>query len=109
MFSSCYLIDFFANCIFNYTIYAEKCIFKIAGILGVSRRSLDDYFNYMEKEGLIPASKADFTIGDFVFEIGGKNKNQKQIKQEVNSFIVKDNIEFGFKNTVPLWAFGMNY
>lgn len=41
--------------------------------------------------------------------IGGKNKNQRQIEQDGKSFIVKDDIEFGYLNVIPLWAFGMNY
>ena len=26
-----------------------------------------------------------------------------------NGFVVKDDIEYGFANTIPLWAFGLNY
>jgi hypothetical protein len=26
-----------------------------------------------------------------------------------NGFVVKDDIEHGFLNTIPLWAFGLNY
>jgi hypothetical protein len=54
-------------------------------------------------------------IGDFLvnekqtFEIGGKNKSFEQIKDIKNSFLVKDNIEIGFKNSVPLWLFGFLY
>lgn len=138
---------------------------KIAGVLGVSRNSLDDYFYYMEKAGLIlqlrnntggvrglgkvekvylnnaniiynlspgkadignvletfffnqmqvnqeviTGKKADFMIGDFTFEIGGKGKSHTQIDKDGKSFIVKDDIEFGHQNTIPLWAFGLNY
>ncbi|MDR2556494.1 MAG: AAA family ATPase [Bacteroidales bacterium] len=58
-----------------------------------------------------PASStvADFKIGKYTFEVGGKNKTQEQIKNTKNAYIIKDDIEYGYKNTVPLWAFGLNY
>jgi hypothetical protein len=52
---------------------------------------------------------ADFKIADCIFEVGGKSKSQEQIKNSTNAFIVKDNIEYGYKNVLPLWAFGLNY
>ncbi len=55
------------------------------------------------------SSVADFKIGKYTFEVGGKNKSQQQIKNTPNAFIVKDGIEYGYKNIVPLWAFGLNY
>ncbi len=54
--------------------------------------------------------KADFIVDDtFTFEIGGKNKTLKQIKDIDNAYIVSDDIEFGFRNTIPLWLFGFLY
>ena len=152
------------------SIIAESVPFKpnfskIAEIINVSRNSLDDYFLYMEKAGLvgqlrnktsgirglgkvdkvyldntnivfnlvgdksnvgniretfffnqmrvknevISAKKADFVIDSYTFEIGGKNKQQKQIEKDGKSFVVKDDIEFGYRNVIPLWAFGLNY
>ena len=152
------------------SIIAESVPFKpnfskIAELINVSRNSLDDYFLYMEKAGLIAqlrsetsgiralgkvdkvyldntniifnlvgnksnqgniretfffnqmrvshdvisSKKADFIVDDFTFEIGGKNKQEKQIQKDEKSFVVKDDIEFGYKNVIPLWAFGLNY
>jgi uncharacterized protein len=152
------------------SIIAESVPFKpnfskIAALLGVSRNSLDDYFSYMEKAGLIgqlrnetggirglgkvdkvyldntniiynlvgdksnlgniretfffnqmrlknevmSSSKADFIINDYTFEVGGKNKQQTQIEKDGKSFIVKDDIEYGYQNVIPLWTFGFNY
>ncbi len=152
------------------SIIAESVPFKpnfskIAQIIGVSRNSLDDYFLYMERAGLIgqlrseingirrlgkvdkvyldntniifnlvgdksnvgniretfffnqmrvnneviSSKKADFVIDSYTFEIGGKNKQQKQIEKGGKSFVVKDEIEFGYRNVIPLWAFGINY
>ena len=152
------------------SIIAESVPFKpnfskISEIINVSRNSLDDYFSYMEKAGLIgqlrnetsgirglgkvdkvyldntniifnlvgdksnieniretfffnqmrikndvvSSEKADFIIDNYTFEVGGKSKQQTQIKQDGNSFVVKDDIEFGYLNVIPLWAFGLNY
>ncbi len=52
---------------------------------------------------------SDFQVEDMTFEIGGKSKNQKQIKDVEKGFVVKDNIEFGYSNVIPLWRFGMLY
>lgn len=52
---------------------------------------------------------ADFTIDGFDFEIGGKNKTNKKIKTVAKGFVVKDDIETGFLNTIPLWHFGLLY
>lgn len=43
------------------------------------------------------------------FCIFAKNKQQNQIKKDGKSFVVKDDIEFGYLNVIPLWAFGLNY
>ena len=152
------------------SIIAESVPFKpnfskISEMINVSRNSLDDYFSYMEKAGLIgqlrnetggirglgkvdkvyldntniifnlvgeksnignlretfffnqmrvkndviSSKNADFIIDHFTFEVGGKNKQQKQIEKDGKSFIVKDDIEYGFRNVIPLWAFGLNY
>lgn len=57
----------------------------------------------------ISSQISDFTIDDKTFEIGGKRKGQKQIDSAENGYIVKDNIEFGYANVVPLWQFGLLY
>lgn len=52
---------------------------------------------------------ADFKVDTMDFEIGGKNKDLKQIKNAEKGFLVKDDIERGFLNTIPLWHFGLMY
>lgn len=52
---------------------------------------------------------SDFEIDGKVFEIGGRKKGQKQIESADDSYIVKDDIESGYANVIPLWAFGLNY
>lgn len=52
----------------------------------------------------------DFIVdGKYIFEIGGKNKSFKQIKDIDNSYIIADNLEIGFGNKIPLWLFGFLY
>jgi predicted AAA+ superfamily ATPase len=52
----------------------------------------------------------DFMVDrKFLFEIGGKGKTFKQIAGIENSFIAADDIEIGYKNTIPLWLFGFLY
>lgn len=58
---------------------------------------------------LTSSSVADFKIEDMTFEVGGINKKQKQIQGIPNAFVVKDDIEYGHRNVLPLWAFGLTY
>lgn len=68
------------------------------------------FMNQLRVAHPIVSSKiADFTIDAFDFEIGGKNKSSKQIKTAAIGFVVKDDIETGFLNTIPLWHFGLLY
>jgi len=68
------------------------------------------FFNQMRvKNEVISSKKADFLIDNYTFEVGGKNKQQNQIEKDGKSFIVQDDIEYGYLNVIPLWAFGLNY
>lgn len=52
----------------------------------------------------------DFLIDDkYIFEIGGKGKSFRQIKNQENAFIAADGLEYGHKNKIPLWLFGFLY
>ncbi|MDR0799227.1 MAG: AAA family ATPase [Dysgonamonadaceae bacterium] len=68
------------------------------------------FFNQMRINNKIYRSdKGDFNINNLTFEVGGKSKTQKQIEGLKNAYIVKDDIEYGYQNVLPLWAFGLNY
>ncbi len=69
------------------------------------------FFNQVGAVYKVNASKeADFFVDEkYTFEIGGKNKTRKQISGLKNSFVVKDNIEIGYDNIIPLWLFGFLY
>jgi predicted AAA+ superfamily ATPase len=61
------------------------------------------------KYDVVVSPVADFLVGDYTFEVGGKNKGLKQIQGIDKAYIVKDNIELGYLNTIPLWNFGLTY
>ena len=58
---------------------------------------------------VISSPISDFEIDGKTFEIGGRKKGQKQIQNAAEGYIVKDDLENGYANTIPLWAFGLNY
>lgn len=56
------------------------------------------------------AEKGDFLIDrKHVFEIGGKGKPTNQIKGLKNAYVVRDDIEAGGLNIIPLYLFGLLY
>ena len=52
---------------------------------------------------------ADFKVNNVTFEIGGKSKTKKQVQGVENPYVLKDDIEIGYLNTIPLWHFGLMY
>ncbi|MGM0376708.1 MAG: ATP-binding protein [Bacteroidota bacterium] len=68
------------------------------------------FFNQLRvKHDVIVSPVADFLVGEYTFELGGKNKGMRQIQEVDNAYAVKDDIERGFLNTIPLWQFGFTY
>lgn len=68
------------------------------------------FYNQMRVKYNVVASKAsDFEIDENTFEIGGRKKGNKQIEGIENAWIVKDDIEYGHGNIIPLWMFGLTY
>ena len=55
------------------------------------------------------APRGDFVINGHIFEVGGKSKTKKQIKDEKNAFLVLDDLEIGAGSRVPLYLFGFLY
>ncbi len=56
------------------------------------------------------SDKGDFLVNnEYIFEVGGKSKNDNQIKNIENAYIVSDNLEIGANNKLPLWLFGFLY
>ncbi len=68
------------------------------------------FFNQMRVRHTVTASKiSDFEIAGATFEVGGKNKTQAQLKGAGRGYVVKDDVEYGHGNVVPIWAFGLTY
>jgi len=69
------------------------------------------FVSQLDKLHKIKYSKVgDFLVDEkYLFEIGGKKKSFKQVKDTDNSFVVADDIEIGFGNKIPLWLFGFLY
>lgn len=58
--------------------------------------------NYSKRGDLIVDNR-------YIFEVGGRIKNDQQIRNIPDSFVVKDDIDFGYKNMIPMWLFGFLY
>ena len=52
---------------------------------------------------------SDFEIDGITFEVGGKNKKGKQIKEAEVGYLVKDDLEFAAGHSIPIWMFGFIY
>jgi len=52
----------------------------------------------------------DFIIdGKYTFDVGGHKNKQRQLQNIPDGYVVKDDIETGYGNIIPLWMFGMLY
>lgn len=68
------------------------------------------FYNQMRvNNDVISSRQSDFVIGNYTFEVGGRNKGKRQIENLEDAYVVKDDIEFAQGNIIPLWAFGLNY
>lgn len=68
------------------------------------------FYNQMRVNNDVTTSKeSDFCIGEYTFEIGGRKKGKKQLEGVENGIVVRDDIEYGHSQFIPLWNFGLNY
>ena len=69
------------------------------------------FANQLQEQHRVGSSKkGDFIVDDiYTFEIGGKSKKFKQIKDIENSFIVQDTDSTENRYKIPLWLFGFLY
>ena len=52
----------------------------------------------------------DFLVDNqYIFEVGGEDKDFTQIANIPNSFILSDNLETSIGNKLPIWAIGFDY
>lgn len=68
------------------------------------------FFNQMRVSNDVISSRiSDIRIGDITFEVGGAKKGKKQLAGAETGIVVRDDIEYGYHEFVPLWQFGLNY
>ena len=88
---------------------------SLAYLLGETATDLGNiretfFYNQMRVTfGVISSRYSDFEIDGKTFEVGGKKKGKKQLSVAKEGYVVKDDIEFGSGNNIPLWAFGLTY
>lgn len=93
----------------------EKIYFKNTNILQTISNDLkitidigtirETYFVSCFKE-IFYSDIGDFKVDDYIFEVGGKNKNFTQIKNIENSFLALDIDTSTNKSKIPLWLLG---
>lgn len=83
------------------------------GSSNVEIGTVRETFFFNQTRSLMPVTVSpisDFLIdGKYTFEVGGKKKKQRQLQDIDNGYVVKDDIETGYGNIIPLWMFGMLY
>lgn len=53
---------------------------------------------------------SDFEVDNkYTFEVGGKNKSNRQVSGVSDAWVVKDDLEFPVGRSYPLWLFGFLY
>lgn len=68
------------------------------------------FYNMLRVNNDVITSKiSDFEIGKRTFEVGGRKKGKRQIADAQEGYVVRDDIEYGTDNIIPLWHFGFNY
>ena len=62
------------------------------------------------KKEIFYSAVGDYRTKDIIFEVGGKNKKELQIKNlGTQAILVKDDILVASKNIIPLLYFGFLY
>jgi uncharacterized protein len=93
-------------------LHNTNMMFSLAGDQWNKGNVRETYFlnQVSEKYPVYSSKETDFLVYEkYSFELGGKSKSKKQIKNLENAFVVKDGIEIGYGNIIPLWLFGFLY
>ncbi len=69
------------------------------------------FVNQLENAGykLFYGEVGDYQVEKYQFEIGGKNKTHKQLKNHKDAYIASDDIVVGYNDVIPLYLFGLLY
>lgn len=94
-------------------IYLDNTNFIYA--LGGDRSNIGNiretfFYNQLRVNNDVISSKiTDFKVGDNIFEVGGHKKGKRQLQEDPSGIVVRDDIEYGHGQFVPLWQFGLLY
>lgn len=59
---------------------------------------------------VVASKDLDFLVDNkYNIEVGGKNKGIKKLASDAGDFVLKDGIEYGQGNIIPIWALGFLY
>ncbi len=86
----------------NDEIGQEPIVGQIRELFVISSLQNAGYHVFYTKE-------ADIEWNGYLFEIGGKSKTSTQLQGIRNGYLIKDDILFGDKQTIPLYLFGFLY
>ena len=93
---------YFSNSNLIHALTANAEIGTVRETFFLSQLSVSHKVNYPKQ--------SDFMIDNkYTFEIGGKNKDRKQIQDLKNAYLALDDIEYGYGKSIPLWLFGFLY
>ncbi len=96
----------------NTTMYHSVC-FDLGQIIDTGTIRELFFINTLINSGenvFYSKNAGDYKVNEIIFEIGGKSKKGKQIRNLKNeAFQVKDDILVGNKSTIPLYLFGFQY
>lgn len=94
-------------------IYLNNTNLMYALTSRVDKGNLRETFFFNQLDAVYPTyipHKGDFFVDNkYLFEIGGKGKTFDQIKDVPDSYLAVDDVEYGHKNRIPLWMFGLLY
>jgi predicted AAA+ superfamily ATPase len=97
------------NLSFALTSLVDTGSMREAFFVNQIKNSLEGKNRFLD-ESIYVSKQGDFLVDNtYTFEVGGKNKGFKQIKDLSNSYVASDEIDIGYKNKIPLWLFGFLY
>jgi hypothetical protein len=88
----------------NHSLFKVLCL---SSNMGAKRESF--FLSMLEPHTIRYAKQGDYSVDQYRFEVGGKNKSFTQIKDIEQSYLVLDDMEIGEGNKIPLWMFGFLY
>lgn len=80
------------------------------GIIDAGNMRETDFLVWTSQVHRVTSSRiSDFELDGITFEVGGKGKKGRQIKDAEVGYLVKDDLEFASGHSIPIWMFGFLY